>query len=642
MLAAGIVAPANLIFDGKIHRFATLGSRNRSCWYVLHSDGIPGGAFGNWAVSDESHIFRASATEEFSSMELLEFRSRVDAARALRDAERARLHASTAGDCAAIWAALPPADPDHPYLTAKNVLPHCARQTEDGRLVLPLLSAGGEISSLQYIASACDEFGSWAKPYHPGGVATGCFCLIGEFDPQKTTYIAEGFSTGATIHEITGCLTVVAFSANSISSVCATICQSVPREHVVIVADNDKSEVGLRAAESAAAKHGCRYLLGSPHIGQDANDYAASGGDLLDLLNPPRTGWLVHADDFCAQPAPMKWLIKSWLQCDALQMLVGPSGCGKTFLALDWSCRIAGGLEAWAGCAVKAGPVVYLAGEGHYGLRSRLSAWRTRNPGQLKLWVSATGCDLDKPDGYLMARDAVLALDARPVMIVVDTLHCFLSGDENSAQDARTMINACRALMRDFACSVLLVHHTGVAVEAQARARGSSSWRGALDIEIGVTTDKATKALTIESRKCKDGAPPASVTADLETVTIDGWLTDEGGPATSVILRIIDTPPSEAVSALGEHAERIKLLGRAWFGTGHEMIDGMPYLSRSGLKNWLEGEGWSTAAVKNAMRSDKSRLIGGLQESEIIAPAAAGWIIKSETIAAKLMLQRGE
>ena len=48
------------------------------------------------------------------------------------------------------------------------------------------------------------------------------------------------------------------------------------------------------------------------------------------------------------------------------------------------------------------------------------------------------------------------------------------------------MLDACGHLQAEFGCAVILVHHTGVSDEAQHRARGSSAWRGALDIEISV------------------------------------------------------------------------------------------------------------------------------------------------------------
>ena len=96
----------------------------------------------------------------------------------------------------------------------------------------------------------------------------------------------------------------------------------------------------------------------------------------------------------------------------------------------------------------------------------------------------------------------------------------FLSGDENSAQDAKSMLDACASLMGDFGCSVLLVHHTGVSEEAQARARGSSAWRGALDIEISVSPAKDDKPITITQRKSKDAEMAAPLHASLASLGV--------------------------------------------------------------------------------------------------------------------------
>ena len=63
----------------------------------------------------------------------------------------------------------------------------------------------------------------------------------------------------------------------------------------------------------------------------DANDYYQSGGDLSALPIPPIDDWLVQADAFSEQPAPIRWKIKNWLQSEALIMVHGPSGGGKTF-----------------------------------------------------------------------------------------------------------------------------------------------------------------------------------------------------------------------------------------------------------------------------------------------------------------------
>ena len=140
------------------------------------------------------------------------------------------------------------------------------------------------------------------------------------------------------------------------------------------MADNDASGTGQKYADQASAKYGARVVM--PPVDGDANDYVAAGHDLKILLQPPASDWLVPADDFCTKPAPFKWLVKHWLQEQALIMVHGPSGGGKTFADLDWSLNMAAGLTEWNGHKVKPGTVVYLAGEGHLGLSSRVAAWK--------------------------------------------------------------------------------------------------------------------------------------------------------------------------------------------------------------------------------------------------------------------------
>jgi RecA-family ATPase len=82
------------------------------------------------------------------------------------------------------------------------------------------------------------------------------------------------------------------------------------------------------------------------------------GHDLMAVLTPEQSDWLVPGDEFCSQPAPISWLVKRWIQEDALMMVHGPSGGGKTFIVLDWALRIAGGLSDWRGHRVKPGTVV--------------------------------------------------------------------------------------------------------------------------------------------------------------------------------------------------------------------------------------------------------------------------------------------
>ena len=248
--------------------------------------------------------------------------------------------------------------------------------------------------------------------------------------------------------------------------------------------------------------------------------------------------WLIQGDEFCRQPAPIKWLVKGWVQQAALIMVHGPSGSGKTFAVLDWCLRMAQGQQDWFGHRVTPGPVVYLAGEGHHGLRRRGAAWKERhgNGQPINIWLSKSACDLDTPEGYRKVSEHIRALPIKPAAIVIDTLHRFNSGDENSSRDAKAMLDACAMLMAEFNCTIILVHHTGVSEETQHRARGSSAWRGALDIEISIVPAKGDAPMEIIQRKSKDAELAATLYATLEKVIIPGWFDEDGEPVTSAVL----------------------------------------------------------------------------------------------------------
>ena len=637
MQGSGLVPPREILLDGKLHRFpsGTKGSAGRgdkSGWYIGFSDSIPAGRFGDWRTGLESS-WRADVGREFTLAEEMVHARRMSEAKALRDAEMARKREVTSGIVEEIWGACGPASPAHPYLARKGIDSHGARITGDGRLVVPLFDQDGALSTLQYI----DAEGG--KLYHPGGQTGGRFWMLGTLDEPGTLYMAEGFATAATIHEATSRPCVVAYSASNLVPVCETIRGLYGvNQSIVIVADHDKSGVGQKYAEQASAKFGARVVM-PPEIG-DANDYAQAGNDLLALLSPPVDNWLVRGIDFRRQPAPIKWLIKGWVQSEALIMVHGPSGGGKTFVVLDWCLRMSSGLTEWAGNRVKPGTVVYLAGEGHHGLRGRVAAWKQHQQcGPLSMWLSKDGCDLNTPAGYQKVLESVGSLSKRPDLIVVDTLHRFLLGDENSAQDAKTMLDACGALMGHFGCSVLLVHHTGVSDEAQHRARGSSAWRGALDIEISIVPGKDGAPLEIVQRKSKDAEMAQPVFAELKPVQIPGWFDEDGEPVGSAVVEVVEAPAAPRKESKVDSLR--KQFEAAWWASGAEDRDGRPYLTRSALRSKLIEDGCSEATADKKLKPGSAdQLIGALIIAEIIKPVDSGWVVSSEIHAASLMLSK--
>jgi putative DNA primase/helicase len=636
--AAGLEPPDHIEMDGKIHRFksgtkGSSGHTDKPGWYLIFGDGIPAGRFGCWRAGVEV-TWRADIGRRLTQTEEMVNIRRLTEAKALRDAELERKHEVAATTVEKIWTDAQSASSEHPYLQRKGIAVHGARITGDGRLVLPLYDQSGALSTLQYI----DHEGG--KLYHPGGQTGGKFWMIGSLDEPGTLYLAEGFATAATIHETTNRPVVVAYSASNLVPVTGVMRElHGPAQEIVIVADNDKSGVGQRYAEQASAKYGARTV--TPPIEGDANDYVQAGHDLASILMVSHDDWLIPADEFSSQPSPISWLVKRWIQDQALVMVHGPSGGGKTFVVLDWCLRIASATPDWCDQKVRAGNVVYLAGEGHHGLRGRIAAWKHHHKsGKLAMWLSKHGCDLNTPAGYLKVVEHIRMLPESPRVIVVDTLHRFLSGDENSAQDAKTMLDACANLMAEFNCTIILVHHTGVSEEAQHRARGSSAWRGALDIEISVIPSSPSQPMQLVQRKSKDAEIAEPIYMELKQIIIPTWYDEDNQPVTSAVPVQAQAPaaPSKKDSKIDAHR---KMWENAWWASGAEVRDEKPYLSRSALKDKLTQDGNAERTVRNMINPSYSdKLVGALLQAGMIETTEHGWVMADETQASSMMLRK--
>lgn len=617
---SGMMPPDDIRLDGAVHRFSVTGKKGDDAgWYVGFDDKIPAGQFGNWR-DGSAHNWRADIGRDITAIEQIAHARRIAEAKAARERAQEAQKQAASDTADTIWANATPASDDHPYLQRKGIQAHGLRVTGDGRLIAPMMGQGGGVASLQFIAADGD------KRFLSGGAVKGASWVVGAWLDTGAVYIAEGVATAASIHAVTGQPCVVAFSAGNLPAV-ASFLRGIAGQarELVIVADSDESGTGEREGRKAAAESGARFVM-PPMLG-DANDFVRGGGDLAALLSPPVDDWLIAADDFCAQPSPIKWLIKGHLQSDALIMVHGPSGCGKTFNVLDMCLSIASGKETWCGHKVKHGAVVYLAGEGHHGLRGRVAAWKQHhNAGKLDMWLSRAGTDLNTVQGYAKVRDSVNALPVKPCLIVVDTLHRFLLGDENSAQDAKTMLDACGNLMQEFGCSVLLVHHTGVSEEAQHRARGSSAWRGALDIELSVIPAKDDKPMELAQRKSKDAELAAPIYCRLASVPIAGWFDEDGEQVTSAVAVQVDAgdmaddSKSETPKRLADAKKRFE---DACIAFGDVEADGV-YLSASAWLHHVKATAGDKAdgTIRSTLSRDKRLVL----ELETVTEYKAGYL----------------
>lgn len=255
---------------------------------------------------------------------------------------------------------------------------------------------------------------------------------------------------------------------------------------------------------------------------------------------------LTPAADLLRTPEPLQWLVRDILLPATSSMLVGDPAAGKSLLVIDWSCCIALGRD-WLGRTVAPGLVVYLAGEGHHGIARRLKAWSLAHLATLDdapLVVSDRGASLNDPASLaevVNAVDDAVGIYGMPALVVVDTLHRNLAGDENSAADTAAYFQAVDVLRTRYGAHVLTVHHSGHA--SKDRGRGSSSLRAAVDTELLLGVAGDVRTLTVS--KQKDGPTAGPMHFQLQEIALP-WLAADGLPETSVILAPSMAGPSRA------------------------------------------------------------------------------------------------
>jgi putative DNA primase/helicase len=272
--AAGMVPPAEVVADGRIHRFSPSGRRTDSAgWYVIHPDGLPAGAFGDWRTG-VSQRWRAASSRSMTDVERADRRERIERDRRQREAEQARRHAEARARAARLWRDASPAVASHPYLLRKGVKQHGLRQR--GNALLVPMRAGGVLHSLQFINA------EGGKRFLAGGRVGGCCFGIGR--PAGSIIVCEGYATGASLFEATGIATAAAFSACNLRSVAHALRARFPSAKLIVAADHDArtpGNPGLSSARAAALEVG--GLLATPcdpHCdeSQDFNDLAQRKG----------------------------------------------------------------------------------------------------------------------------------------------------------------------------------------------------------------------------------------------------------------------------------------------------------------------------------------------------------------------------
>jgi putative DNA primase/helicase len=291
MVAAGIIPPADITADSKLHRFHVEDHRHGSAngAYILHIDQHPAGYFENWKTGIRGTWKLGGGKWRMDEAT----RKQIEADRKQRQAEIEARHMKRAAEARVLWGKACRCTV-HDYLIHKGVKAHelrfgdwpkwikgpdgCWRRIViSGALLIPMYDENRVLWNLQAIfAETIPELGR-DKDFM-GGRKAGLFFTIGE--PSETLLIAEGYATAATVHESTGHRVYVAFDRTNLKAVALTVRKLHPKARIIIAADNDRftpGNPGLTDARAAAlAVDGLVSMPEFPEVvdGTDWNDWA--------------------------------------------------------------------------------------------------------------------------------------------------------------------------------------------------------------------------------------------------------------------------------------------------------------------------------------------------------------------------------
>jgi putative DNA primase/helicase len=501
MRSAGISPPENIIADGTLHRLHVDGDKPKTTnsWYVLHDNPLAG-AFGNWK-SGTLETWSSKEHRTLTPEEKAQYRANMEAQKRQREQEQLKIHAECQEKSEAILKQAKPALENHPYLLEKQVKPH-GLKIYKGSLVVPVRDSRGTLHGLQFIAAKKDEVGR-NKYFKTGTNKRSHYFSIGG-KPESVLYLAEGYATAATIHELTGEPIAVCFDSGNLKPVAKVLRAKFKGLKIVICADNDSStdgNPGLTKARDAAEAIG--GLLAVPEFpkgvaGSDFNDLAAAVGlnevsrqietaALTKNEEPPRLK-VIDVEAFLQHKFPPREnILAPWLPAQGLAMVYAPRGIGKTHFSLGVAYAVASGGTFLQWTAEKPRGVLFIDGEmpGNV-LQERISAIAVSNDKEPTSPLKIITPDL-QTEGMLNLSDAADQRLVTPYLegidlIIVDNLSTLCRSGKEAEGESWLPVQQWALQQRAAGRSVLFIHHAG----KNGEQRGTSRREDVLDTVISL------------------------------------------------------------------------------------------------------------------------------------------------------------
>lgn len=142
-----------------------------------------------------------------------------------------------------------------------------------GDLIVPLHDISGQLVNVQLINAAGD------KRTLKGGQVKGACHLLSNGGPAKRIWLAEGYATGLTVHNLTGDEVWIALSSGNFLSLAGLVREKHPALPLLIAADRDLNGDGQTKAQKAA--DACNGIVALPPLFGDWNDAFVQHGEAV-------------------------------------------------------------------------------------------------------------------------------------------------------------------------------------------------------------------------------------------------------------------------------------------------------------------------------------------------------------------------
>jgi hypothetical protein len=236
-----------------------------------------------------------------------------------------------------------------------------------------------------------------------------------------------------------------------------------------------------------------------------AQEYLADGSNVVNLAPKRKNRFAPLTDEEIDDLPDPVWLVEDVFQTASINIIYGAWGSYKSFLAIDMACALAAG-RPWQGHHIEEPKtVLYVAGEGTYGVRKRRDGWKRHHgidklPGFHLIPSMPKVLDPDDLAEFVQAVDTI-----KPDMIVLDTAaHAMAGGDENAAKDAGLFASHLQRMKEAWGSAIVLVHHTGK--DEAKGSRGSTALPAAADTVLHVSKGDGQLQAEVAMTKQKDAA----------------------------------------------------------------------------------------------------------------------------------------